>query len=68
MIKSFYGKTFGKSCIEIHHLKPMFQYASMSIVQTIDSGVGIGGIQHTCWALRPWRVCCIIGVPLFSKT
>lgn len=37
--KSFYGKEFGKSCIEIHHLKPIFQYASMSIVQTIDSAL-----------------------------
>ena len=30
--KSFYGEKFGKSCIEIHHLKPIFQYASMSVV------------------------------------
>jgi predicted HNH restriction endonuclease len=37
--KSFYGEKFGKSCIEIHHLKPIFQYASMSIVQTIDSAL-----------------------------
>lgn len=37
--KSFYGETFGKSCIEIHHLKPIFQYASMSVVQTIDSAL-----------------------------
>ena len=28
-----------KSCIEIHHLKPIFQYASMSVVQTIDSAL-----------------------------
>ena len=37
--KSFYGETFGKSCIEIHHLKPIFQYASMSVVQTIDNAL-----------------------------
>ena len=37
--KSFYGEEFGKSCIEIHHLKPIFQYASMSVVQTIDSAL-----------------------------
>lgn len=37
--KTFYGETFGKSCIEIHHLKPIFQYASMSIVQTIDNAL-----------------------------
>lgn len=37
--KSFYGEKFGKSCIEIHHLKPIFQYASMSVVQTIDSAL-----------------------------
>lgn len=37
--KSFYGEKFGKSCIEIHHLKPIFQYASMSIIQTIDSAL-----------------------------
>ena len=37
--QSFYGNRFGKSCIEIHHLKPIFQYASMSVVQTIDSAL-----------------------------
>lgn len=37
--KSFYGDTFGISCIEIHHLKPIFQYASMSMVQTIESAL-----------------------------
>ena len=37
--KTFYGETFGKSCIEIHHLKPIFQCASMSIVQTIDNAL-----------------------------
>lgn len=37
--KSFYGETFGKSCIEIHHLKPIFQCASMSVVQTIDNAL-----------------------------
>lgn len=36
---SFYGERFGKSCIEIHHLKPVFQYASMSLVQTIDEAL-----------------------------
>lgn len=36
---TFYGEVFGKSCIEIHHLKPIFQYASKSIVQTIDSAL-----------------------------
>lgn len=37
--KSFYGDIFGSSCIEIHHLKPIFQYASMSVVQTIDEAL-----------------------------
>ena len=37
--KSFYGEVYGTSCIEIHHLKPIFQYASMSVVQTIDEAL-----------------------------
>ena len=37
--KSFYGDKYGTSCIEIHHMKPIFQYASMSIVQTIDEAL-----------------------------
>lgn len=37
--RSFYGERFGVSCIEIHHLKPVFQYASMSLVQTIDEAL-----------------------------
>lgn len=37
--KSFYGEKYGSSCIEIHHLKPIFQYASMSVVQTIDEAL-----------------------------
>lgn len=37
--QSFYGEMYGTSCIEIHHLKPIFQYASMSVVQTIDEAL-----------------------------
>ena len=37
--KSFYGDTYGTSCIEIHHMKPIFQYASKTIVQTIDEAL-----------------------------
>lgn len=34
--KAYYGDEYGKPCIEIHHLKPIFQYPSMSTSQTID--------------------------------
>ena len=37
--KSFYGDSFGTSCIEIHHLKPIFQYAGMSIDKTIENAL-----------------------------
>ena len=37
--RSFYGDTFGASCIEIHHMKPIFQYASKSVAQTIDAAL-----------------------------
>lgn len=37
--KSFYGEKYGTPCIEIHHMKPIFQYSSMSIVQTIDAAL-----------------------------
>lgn len=37
--KSFYGEKYGTSCIEIHHLKPIFQYDNISIIQTIDEAL-----------------------------
>lgn len=37
--KAYYGDEYGKPCIEIHHLKPIFQYPSMSITQTIDQAL-----------------------------
>ncbi len=37
--KSFYGETYGTPCIEIHHMKPIFQYASKSVVQTIEEAL-----------------------------
>ncbi len=37
--KSFYGNIYGKPCIEIHHLKPIVQYAGISIKQTIDDAL-----------------------------
>ena len=37
--KSFYGERFGNSCIEIHHLKPIFQYSGVSVKQTIDEAL-----------------------------
>ncbi len=32
---SFYGDKYGSSCIEIHHIKPIFMYEGRSEVQTI---------------------------------
>ena len=37
--KSFYGEKYGNSCIEIHHMKPIFQYASISVEQTIEEAL-----------------------------
>lgn len=37
--KSFYGETYGTSCIEIHHMKPIFHYDGESIEQTIDEAL-----------------------------
>ena len=36
---SYYGDKYGVSCIEIHHLKPIFQYPDKSIQQTIDDAL-----------------------------
>lgn len=38
--QAFYGETFGTSCIEIHHLRPIFQYAGKGEQQTIDEALG----------------------------
>ena len=37
--KSYYGELYGKTCIEIHHMKPIFQYEGVSITQTIDDAL-----------------------------
>lgn len=37
--KSYYGEIYGFSCIEIHHMKPIFQYAGVSVTQTIDDAL-----------------------------
>ena len=37
--KSHYGEIYGTSCIEIHHMKPIFQYAGESVKQTIDNAL-----------------------------
>ncbi len=37
--KTFYGERFGKQCIELHHLKPIFQYGGNSMKQTIEDAL-----------------------------
>ena len=37
--KSFYGETYGTPCIEIHHLKPIFQYSNVDIYQTVETAL-----------------------------
>lgn len=36
---SFYGSVYGKPCIEIHHIHPIFQYAGINLTQTIDEAL-----------------------------
>lgn len=36
---SFYGSKYGKSCIEIHHIHPIFQYSGVKLTQTIDEAL-----------------------------
>lgn len=35
----FYGQSFGKDCIEIHHIKPIFQYQGDTFEQVVDSAL-----------------------------
>lgn len=35
----FYGGTFGKDCIEIHHIKPIFQYQDDALEQSIENAL-----------------------------
>lgn len=37
--KSFYGEEYGKSCIEIHHMKPIFHYQEEDVTKTIDEAL-----------------------------
>ena len=37
---TYYGDVYGKpGCIELHHLKPIFQYAGISVQNTIDEAL-----------------------------
>lgn len=35
----FYGKEYGKNCIEIHHIKPIFLYKEDTFDQTVDKAL-----------------------------
>ena len=37
--RTYYGDTYGKPCIEIHHLKPIFQYEGKSETKTIEDAL-----------------------------
>jgi len=37
--QSYYGEKYGSSCIEIHHLKPIFQYSNTGVTQTIEDAI-----------------------------
>lgn len=37
--KAFYGETYGKSCIEFHHIRPIFQYNGVSEKKTIEEAL-----------------------------
>lgn len=37
--KSFYGPCFGDSCIEIHHIKPIFSYSNDNIQKSIEDAL-----------------------------
>lgn len=37
--KSFYGEKYGVSCIEIHHIKPIFQYSGIDETKTIEDAL-----------------------------
>ncbi len=66
--KSFYGETFGKSCIEMHHLKPLFQYASMSFVQTIDNALkNLLPVCPNCHRVIHKNNITVEMMPLFKK-
>ena len=36
---TFYGNKYGKDCIEIHHIKPIFQYQGDSFEQVVDNAL-----------------------------
>lgn len=36
---NYYGINFGSTCIEMHHLKPIFSYSDKDFIQTIDQAI-----------------------------
>lgn len=36
---TFYGANYGKNCIEIHHIKPIFLYEEGNLIQTIEEAL-----------------------------
>lgn len=37
--QAFYGEKYGSSCIEIHHLRPIFLYSNTGVTQTIEEAI-----------------------------
>lgn len=67
--KSFYGERFGKSGIEIHHMKPIFMYGGVSVKQTIDKALeNLLPVCPNCHRVIHKNSICASMIPDFKET
>lgn len=65
----FYGKHYGDSCIEIHHLKPLFMYEDEDMVRTIEQSLkNLIPVCPNCHRVIHRNHISIDGIPLFKQT
>lgn len=66
---NFYGNHFGTSCIEIHHIKPLFMYEDDDMVHTIEQCLpNLIPVCPNCHRVIHKNYIGIDSLPLFKQT
>lgn len=66
---TFYGSNYGASCIEIHHIKPLFMYEDDDIIRTIEQCLpNLIPVCPNCHRVIHKNHIGLEGLPLFKQT
>jgi predicted HNH restriction endonuclease len=66
---AFYGNIYGVSCIEIHHIKPLFMYEDDDIIRTIEQCLpNLIPVCPNCHRVIHKNHIGLVGLSLFKQT